>query len=123
MGCGCKGNKTKKTDSRIDPTNSLNTIEGKQQATAKASTVTAASTVQRVCMRKYQFYKKLEQKTSALYDKFKTDEDKAKKLKETSVILRGWIVKLNKGCPDEIESQKIEEYINGEYTRYFTTGG
>lgn len=105
MGCNCGKSSTA-------------TLQKSRAVAAKARTV--GSTTTTGCMKKYDQLAMLDRKIIALHKKFRLVGEVSKRYADMQKTVRSWIVDLKTKCPDETELSEMSEYVNEQYSKFFS---
>lgn len=106
MGCGCGRSNVASVQ--------------KSRAIQPAQAVTPKTVSSAVCIEKYDLLASLDRKLIALHKKFRFVGGVSKRYADLQKVIRGWITELKDKCPDADELSSYAEYINKEYSKYFT---
>lgn len=123
MGCGCG----KKSATTVASTQKKNTAAAPVGSAAKKNedsvpmeAFSKKKTPKGIaCPEKYDELVIMERKAVALHNKFRFSQI-GYRFAETQKMIRGWIVGLSKGCPDEDSFDDMRDFINLEYSKYFS---
>lgn len=125
MGCGC-GNKNKAVTSQARVAKVSNAKSAQvsgavpfKEPSDKVQVMAKKKISNPDCIEMYDQLAILDRKAVALHNKFRYSQI-GYRFAETQKIIRGMLIDLKHNCPDEDEFEAVRDFINEEYSKYFS---
>lgn len=124
MSCGCNKNKTATSPASKPVVRSLQPASAPaKDASSGVSAKVEFSEPKKItnpdCKGMYDILVMLDRKSVALHNKFRFSQ-MGFRYAETQKIIRGMIINLKHECPDEDDFGPVRDFINSEYSKYFS---